>query len=419
MTTTAENELMTRVEADAPLGRLMREHYWIPFALSSNLVAGDAPTPVRLFGDNYIAFRAENGQIGFFDELCPHRRASLALGRIEGNGVRCIYHGWKLDVSGCVVETPTQVLRAEQFAAGVRVVHCPVHEAGGIAWVWLGGADAPAFPDLPFTAEHGIHTCLTFSVLPCNWLQGLEGGLDSAHGTILHQSWIRLSIAKQKGRSINSEGAELAMASVPLYETQLTSYGMRAASLRQAGPGQTYVRVAHFFFPLVVVVPTGFPDMTQVFAFAPVDDTHHLLFFGHYGRSPQKSHKEMGVVRDDVEPDPHDFVAMRGDRSNRWGQNRELMNAGHFTGFDRDQITEDAVVEVSMGPIVDRSKENLSSSDIAVATARRLVLDALTSAQAGQLPPGTGLAREIVEIPNPFDAILDDGESWRDMEKAS
>src|SRR5262249_15350917 len=103
----------------------------------------------------------------------------------------------------------------------------------------------------------------------------------------------------------------------------------------------------------------------------------------------------------------------------RWGQNRELMNAGHFTGFDRDQITEDAVVQVSMGPIVDRSKENLSSSDVAVATARRLLLDALASAQAGQLPPGTGLAPEIVQIPSPFDAILDDGKSWRDMEKAS
>jgi len=91
-----ENELITRVEGGAPLGRLMRENYWIPFALSENLVFGHAPTPVRLFGEDYVAFRAENGQVGFFDELCPHRRASLALGRVEGNGVRCIYHGWKL-----------------------------------------------------------------------------------------------------------------------------------------------------------------------------------------------------------------------------------------------------------------------------------------------------------------------------------
>src|SRR5262245_1708810 len=120
---------MTRVEGDAPLGRLMRENYWIPFALSGNLVAGDAPTPVRLFGENFIAFRVEDGRVGFMDEYCPHRRASLALARVEGSGLRCIYHGWKMDVSGCVVETPTQVHRASQFAAAVTFAHFPVHEA--------------------------------------------------------------------------------------------------------------------------------------------------------------------------------------------------------------------------------------------------------------------------------------------------
>src|SRR6516162_1180010 len=238
MTTAAENELMTRIEADAPLGRLMRENYWIPFALSSNLVAGDAPTPVRLFGDNYIAFRAENGQVGFFDELCPHRRASLALGRIEGNGVRCIYHGWKLDVSGCVVEAPTQVVRPEQFAARVRVAHFPVHEAGGMAWVWLGGGEAPAFPDLPFGAEHDVKVAMTISVVPCNWLQGLEGGIDSVHGTILHKSFMD-DVVMRKGVT---EGLEYTIAAVPLYETEPAPYGMRQASLRNAGDGRTYSR---------------------------------------------------------------------------------------------------------------------------------------------------------------------------------
>ena len=114
------------------MGRLMREHYWIPFAMSAHLVHGEAPMPVRLLGDNYVAFRAEDGRIGFLDELC-----SLLLARIEGNALRCIYHGWKIDVSGCVVECPNQALRPERFAASVPVVHFPVHESGGLAWVWL------------------------------------------------------------------------------------------------------------------------------------------------------------------------------------------------------------------------------------------------------------------------------------------
>jgi phenylpropionate dioxygenase-like ring-hydroxylating dioxygenase large terminal subunit len=414
VTTVAENERMTRVEGAAPLGRLMRENYWIPFALSQNLVPGDAPTAVRLFGENYVAFRAGDGRIGFLDELCPHRRGSLTLARVEGNGLRCIYHGWKMDVSGRVVECPTQLTRTEPFMASVRLAHFAVREVGGIAWVWLGSAEPPAFPDLPFSAEHGVHTALTFSVLPCNWLQGLEGGLDSVHGTILHQSWIGEVIRRQTG-SMDTGHAELALASAPLYETEATPYGLRAASLRRAGDGRTYIRVAHFFFPLVVVVPTGWPDHTQIFAFAPVDDTHHLLFFGNYGETPQKSQKDFGALRADLEPDARNFAALQGDRSNRWGQDRGLMKAGHFTGFGRSIIEEDAAVQVSMGPIADRSRENLSSSDVAVAAARRMILDAIASAEAGRLPPGSARAAELARVPDPFDAILEAGASWREQ----
>ncbi|TML64963.1 MAG: Rieske 2Fe-2S domain-containing protein [Actinobacteria bacterium] len=160
MITHEENERLTRVEGDAPMGRLMRENYWLPFALSSHLVHGDGPTPVRLLGKNYVAFRAEDGRVGFFDELCPHRRSSLVLARIEGNCVRCIYHGWKIDVSGCVVEAPTQLVRQEQFAANVDVEHFPVREAAGLACVWLGGRDAPPAPEFPWEVAEYRYWCV-------------------------------------------------------------------------------------------------------------------------------------------------------------------------------------------------------------------------------------------------------------------
>src|SRR5437588_3477008 len=136
---------MTRIDGDAPMGRLMRENYWIPFAQSAHLNVADGPLPVRLFGVNYVAFRDVDGNVGFLDELCPHRRASLVLARHEGDGLRCIYHGWKMSAAGRVLECPTQTVRAERFAANVPVRHFPVHEDGGIAWVWLGGVDAPPF----------------------------------------------------------------------------------------------------------------------------------------------------------------------------------------------------------------------------------------------------------------------------------
>jgi hypothetical protein len=172
--------------------------------------------------------------------------------------------------------------------------------------------------------------------------------------------------------------------------------------------------VTNFFFPLVIVAATGFVDRYHVFAFGPVDDTNHLLFFGSYGTAPL-SQKDFGVVREDFDPDPRNFSTVRGDRTNRWGQNRDLMAAGHHSGFSRSVVDEDSVVQVSMGPIVDRSKDNLSGSDGAVANARLLLLDALAAYEDGVLPPGSARGQGTVRIPDPYDAVLGPDQSWRDI----
>ncbi len=412
MVTQAENERLTRVEGDAPMGRMIRENYWIPFALSSRLVAGEAPMAVRLLGENYVAFRGENGAIGFFDEHCPHRRASLTLARVEGNTMRCIYHGWKIDVAGCVVDVPTQTVRAEQFATAVHVVHFPVREVGGLAWVWLGGNDAPAFPELPFAGAVEDHSWLSVSVAPCNWLQGVEGTIDSAHAGTLHQTWLQEAARRQDNSHLG-----LALAGPPSYETQSAPYGLQAAALRPTVEGRTYARVTQFFVPLVCVVPFGRarPQEGSVFAFAPVDDHSHLLFYGYYSDEPQGLPVDMGVVNPEYRPDPGDFTGVRGDRGNLWGQDRTLMRAGHFTGFGRTLLEEDIVVQTSMGGTLDRSKEFLSSSDVAVAHARRILLDALATAEAGGLPPGSARTPTVIRMPNALEFVYDDGLNWRDL----
>jgi phthalate 4,5-dioxygenase oxygenase subunit len=413
MTTRAENELMTRVEGDAPMGRLMRDNYWIPFAMSAHLVHGDAPMPVRLLGDNYVAFRSEDGRIGFLDELCPHRRSSLLLARIEGNALRCIYHGWKIDVSGCVVECPNQATRADRFAASVPVVHFPVHESGGLAWVWLGGTDAPPFPYLPF-ADEDLYRYWCVSRVPCNWLQGIEGSVDSVHAALLHQTWIALSVDMEEHANLSYALAQAA----PTYETEFTSYGLRAAALRKTADGRTYVRVTEHMTPLVTITPVGStePRAGAVFVIAPVDDTHHLLFFGTVGPTMHS-----GVSLDQIKmqdpnyaPDASDYAGLRGDRWNAWGQDRTLMDAGHFTGFGRSLLEEDVVIQSSMGPILDRTKENLSGSDVAVAHLRRMLLDALAARDAGTLPPGSALSPDGVRLPNASEMLVDPGQRWED-----
>jgi phthalate 4,5-dioxygenase len=411
--TATENELMTRVEQGAPLGRLMRDNYWVPFALSDNLVAGDAPTPVRLFGHNYVAFRAADGRVGFLDERCPHRGTSLLLARAEGDALRCIYHGWLIEASGRVVEAPTQTIRPERFCAGVPVAHFPVHEEAGIAWVWLGGDDEPPFPDLPFNDRYGLQMITTISVVPANWLQGLEGGMDSVHAPILHRSVIEATL-KQKEEP-DSKGVRATLVAPPRYETDETVFGLRQASLRPAGGDRTYVRLAHYFFPFVIVVPNGYGSAVHAFCFAPVDDTHHLLFFGNYGTTPLSLREVSGVLEGEL-PDMRNFGSLRGDRPIRWGQDRQLMNSGHWSGFGRSAIEEDVAVQVSMGPTADRTGENLSTSDVAIAQTRRLILDALAGYEHGLIPPGSARSPGKVRVPQPFDGLLEPGEGWSDRE---
>ena len=150
--TAEENELLTRVENGAPMGEMIRQHYWMPAVPSATLVADGAPVLVRLLGTNYVAFRTTDGRAGLIDELCPHRRTSMMMARNEDNGLRCIFHGWKTDVQGKVVEAPNQVGDQAQFCKRVKTGQYRVEERGGIVWVWLGKGDTPPrFPDLPFT----------------------------------------------------------------------------------------------------------------------------------------------------------------------------------------------------------------------------------------------------------------------------
>lgn len=410
MVTAAENELMTRVEGGAPLGQLMREHYWVPFALSSNLRPEEPPTPVRLFGHDYVAFRGSDGRIGFLDEHCPHRRASLLLARQEGDALRCIYHGWKIDVSGKVVEAPTQTTRHDQFCATVPVEQHPVHEEAGIAWVWLGAGATPAFPDLPFNDTYGFTMVTTISEVPANWLQGLEGGMDSVHATILHSSVIEATL-KQKGDA-GTAGVRATMGAPPTYETEPTPYGLRQASLRSSGEGRTYVRLAHYFFPFVILVPNGYGSAIHAFCFAPVDDHHHLVFFGNYGTDPLPLRQVSGALEGEL-PDPRNFASLHGGRADRWGQDRQLMASGHWSGFAHSAIEEDTAVQVSMGPTADRPNEHLSSSDAAIAHTRRLILDTIAAYGEGRVPPGSVQTAHGVSVPQPFDAVLDRDQSWR------
>jgi len=385
MVTKAENDLLTRVEGDAPMGRLIRERYWIPFMRAARVEPGGRPIKVRLVGGDYVVFRALDGRVGFIDEACPHRRASMALARNEGCGLRCIFHGWVVDVSGKVTEAPSQRHHAEEFASKVPVRRYDVREAGGLLWVWLDaykGGEAPPFPDFEFTNLPDDHLWVSTTPIACNWLQGLEATVDSVHVNILHQSWV--------SNIVNSQNAVLQKDLPPLYQFERRNYGVRHAALRDLPDGSVYARVGEFVMPFY-----GFAGSTNaangqhtLFISVPVDDENSILIFMRFASADREPLENGPGFRNKPEIEASynldNFAPVPGPASDYWGQNYEAIRNGHHTGFDQNLLVEDIVVQVSMGPITDRTKEFLSSSDAAVMEVRRMLLKAAKSFEAGE-----------------------------------
>lgn len=398
MVTAVENELLTRVEGDAPMGRLMRKHYWIPACVSSQLVADGAPLRVRLLGRDFVAFRATDGRVGFFDERCPHRGVSLALARNEDCALRCIFHGWKIDVSGRVVDVPAHSPNPEAFAARAKVNHYPTHEGGGIVWVWLGAGAAPKFPELPFTVVPERQVWMTITRARCNWLQGVEATIDSAHIGTLHEAW--MAPARDAGNEVSTYSLnELA----PVYDVERKPWGLDASARRRQADGSEYVRITNYIMPFVSLTPFSPAVPGVIFIASPVDDTHHNLFYGVWSPT-EEVHNGVDMPEilhnsiDTLPYDPHNYARLTGGAEENYGQDRKAMKDGHFSGFTGSLLQEDVVTQTSMGPIVDRSRDQLSSSDVAIVQTRRMLLEALEDVKAGRLPPGAGDDLDFREV---------------------
>ncbi|MCU1344294.1 MAG: hypothetical protein JWL70_560 [Acidimicrobiia bacterium] len=411
MVTAQQNELLTRVEGDAPMGQLMRR-YWIPALLSSQIEPDGAPQRVRLLGQNFVAFRATDGRIGFFDEGCPHRGTSLVLARNEGCALTCIFHGWKIGVSGSVVDVPTHSPNPEAFAAKVPVASYPTHEGGGMIWAWLGAEPAPPFPELPFTTLDDNRVWVTITKGYCNWLQAVEATLDTAHVGTLHSAYI----ARNRGDTTKSITQALDVLA-PRYDVERTSYGLDAAALRPLPDGSTYLRTTRYLMPFISLVP-GSPDSEMpgvIFITSPIDDHHHNLFFGAWSHTKDLVGPGMPVPEAQLplmgnRPyDPHNFGGFDGDRDSNYGQDREAMKNGHFSGFVGNLLQEDMVTQASMGSILDRTREHLSTSDVAIIQARRLLLEALADNAAGRPIPGGQPGADYRDL-MPIDCVVPAGD---------
>jgi phenylpropionate dioxygenase-like ring-hydroxylating dioxygenase large terminal subunit len=368
-----DNELLTRTNPGTPMGNLIRR-YWVPALLSDEIPQPDCPpVRVRMLGEELVAFRDSQGRIGLLGERCAHRGTSLFYGRNEECGLRCIYHGWKYDVDGHVLETPAEPSESD-FRKKLRHTAYPTHEAGGVIYVYLGPQDKlPLFPNYEWTQVPLDQTYVTKCLLECNYLQGLEGECDSSHLSFLHRAF-----TNERNQSLYKSDT------APVYETEDTDFGVRLIAIRNFAENQHYVRFSAFVMPVYGCVPAGRPtnelDGYEIHTYVPADDTHCWRYDIGFRRTRPVQEDEVHR-RKQIGPD---YLRIRNAR-NDYLQDRQIQKTVNFTGIE-DFLNHDACATESMGPIFDRSNEHLGVSDKAVIAVRKFLLSSVKALRDGQEP---------------------------------
>ncbi|HEX2229778.1 MAG TPA: Rieske 2Fe-2S domain-containing protein [Candidatus Binatia bacterium] len=369
-----DNELLTRTNAGTPMGNLIRR-YWVPALLSEEIAAADGPpVRVKMLGEELVAFRDTRGRVGLLGEHCAHRGTSLFFGRNEECGLRCVYHGWKYDIDGHVLETPAEP-GASDFRKKLQHTAYPTREAGGVIYAYLGPRNQmPLFPNYEWTQVPLERTYVTKCLLECNYLQGLEGECDSSHLSFLHRAFNR-----------NGNQPLYQADAAPLYETEDTDFGVRLIATRNAPEQQRYVRISSFVMPVYGCVPAGRAagelDGYEIHVYVPADDTHCWRYDIGFRRGRAVREEEVHR-RTQINPD---YTRVRNARNN-YLQDRQAQRTHSFTGI-QDFLNHDACATESMGAICDRSKEHLGVSDKAVIAVRKFLLTTVKELQAGKEPP--------------------------------
>ena len=421
MLTHEENDLLCRVEGDAPMGQLMRRH-WIPVCLSEEVAEPDGrPVRLRILGDELVAFRDTDGKLGLLDGYCPHRRALLALGRNEDCGLRCLYHGWKFDVNGNAMELASE---PPESTLKEKVKHkaYPTREAGGFVWAYLGpAAEMPEFDAPPFAADPSAQVSILRIKIPCNWAQIQEGQIDSAHSSSLHHSDMkpaRVGGAEADDKSWYRPSTDKS----PKLQIERTPYGFHYAAIRRPiknAASHDYIRVTEFIAPFVSLIPPN--NLYKVASvIVPADDETSWFHFIAWG-DPSSCIKtaewrrfcaaEPGV---DLNPDWSPVRCLE----NNFLQDRQAMKDGNMTGI-RGIPNQDIAMWVGMGPIVDRSNDILGASDLAIVEFRRLMLDAAKRMRDEGKAIGIGSDVPVRAGIQSYQEVLPKSVDWRSVVNAA
>lgn len=420
-----EQDLLVRTDPGTPMGEVFRR-YWQPAFLSERVPEPDSPPiAIKLLGEPLVAFRDSEGRLGIMDEACPHRGASLSYGRCEEGGIRCIYHGWKLDVNGTVLEAPPE-RNPSEFGRKIKHTSYPVHEAGGIVWVYMGPPEKkPEFPKWRFCNVPESHILPVHYFQECNYLQAVEGDIDAAHASYLHLDLEAYRERHNRTPSPVDFTAFFGFDRAPVGATIDTDWGFDSVwrmNLEDAqNPGaiqpDTDALIVHpFIAPANSIVAGGGALGPYIWhAWVPVDDTHHILYYVHYlVDEPISEELRAEVIRYFGHHKVHkdDDYRPCGTRENRHLQDREFQRTTSFSGID-GIACQDIAVTQSQGFVVDRTKEHLGVEDVGVTRIRKTLLRAARAVQEGGDPP-MGRAEEYARVDG-YVAPVPKGTPWQEV----
>jgi nitrite reductase/ring-hydroxylating ferredoxin subunit len=372
-------QYLTQTGPGTPAGDLLRS-YWQPIAKVDSLPPGGAPVPIRIFSEDLVLFRDDQGRVGLIDRKCAHRCTDLALGRIEDGGIRCPYHGWLFDVHGRCLEQPAEASPSAKDR--IRMKSYPLHEAAGVFWVYMGRGEPPLFPNYPALRGGPEHCYATRWMGGCNWLQASEGNIDPVHTSFLHQ--LELTDPAMQAR-----WGVFANQARPELSIEDTRFGVRLYTRRALGGGRHSVRITNFVMPNACAVGgfegyLGEGGLTMLWD-VPIDDHNHYRweFIFHRSGTLDKSALEKQYSAEKEEGD-----RMWRRKEALYSQDRAAMGAGAYLGLGECFSVHDIAITQAQGVVHQQAGEHLSSTDIAIVRARRMLDEAVDDVAAGRDPRG-------------------------------
>ena len=383
-----QNDLLTQTGPGTPMGQLFR-CYWIPALLADELPETDCPpVRVKLLSERLLAFRDTQGRYGLIDEFCAHRGVSLWFGRNEECGLRCPYHGWKFDVTGQCVEVPSEPAESG-FCQKIKLKSYPLVERGGVLWTYMGPPDRqPPLPEWEFAIVPPEQRFVSKRWQECNWLQAMEGGIDSSHVSFLHRGDLETDPLFKGAKGNKYNLGDL----MPVFEVVESPGGLYIGARRNAENGNYYWRITQWVMPSFTMIPPRGDHPVHGHFWIPIDDENCWAWSFDYhptARLPTTRCRRCATARASTSTYVPGTFRPLANKDNDYLIDRAAQKAGRtFSGIEGIAM-QDASLQESMGPIVDRTKENLVSTDNGIIMARhRLLRAAKALAEKGTTPPG-------------------------------